>query len=77
MRGGGSRSAGRGGADLTLRVPVGTIVTDEASGEVLVDITEPGVRVCVAKGGMGGRGNSSFVTATRRAPDFAQQDSRR
>ena len=72
-RGGGSRSAGKGGADLTLRVPVGTIVTDEKTGEVLLDITEPGVRVCIAKGGIGGRGNSSFVTATRRAPDFAQQ----
>lgn len=68
---GGNRD-GADGADLVLRVPVGTVVRDEATGEIIADLSQPGQRVVVARGGRGGRGNTHFVTPTRRAPTFAE-----
>ena len=59
---------GRDGEDLVLRVPPGTVVRDQATGEVLAEMIEPGQRVIAAKGGRGGRGNQHFATATRQAP---------
>lgn len=70
--GGGNRKTGKNGADLILKVPVGTIIEDEDTGEVLADLTEDKLSILIAAGGRGGRGNLSFVTATRRAPDYAQ-----
>ncbi len=70
--GGGSNMTGRSGVDLEIPLPVGTVILDEGSGEVLADLVEPGQRSVIACGGRGGRGNSSFATATRRAPRFAQ-----
>ena len=74
----GARKRGRDGEDLVLRVPVGTVVrevdaeTMEAVYEI-ADLTQPGERVVVAPGGVGGRGNIHFVTPVRRAPAFAEK----
>lgn len=64
----GSNRTGRSGADVELPVPVGTVVYDEATGEMLHDFTRPGERFVAARGGRGGRGNARFATPTHRAP---------
>ncbi len=66
--GGGNNRSGKQGADLTLRVPVGTVVKDARSGEILRDLVQPGLRYVAAAGGRGGRGNASFATATHQVP---------
>jgi GTPase len=68
MHGMGRNRAGGRGADAVLKVPVGTQVFDEESGALLADMTEPGERVVVAKGGNGGFGNLHFTTSTNRSP---------
>ncbi|WP_416446624.1 GTPase ObgE [Leucobacter sp. HNU] len=68
--GAGDYRAGTNGAELTLSVPIGTVVKDEA-GETLVDLTEPGTRYVVAHGGIGGLGNHSLASTKRKAPGFA------
>jgi GTP-binding protein len=59
---------GRAGEDLVLRVPPGTQIFDDATGEALADLREHGERFVVAHGGKGGRGNIHFATSTDRAP---------
>ena len=59
---------GRRGADLTLRVPVGTRIRDEDTGELVGDLTYAGQKLMVAKGGYHGLGNARFKTSTTRAP---------
>jgi GTP-binding protein len=59
---------GRGGEDIVLRVPPGTQVLDDASGELIGDLRVDGERLVVAQGGKGGRGNIHFATSTDRAP---------
>jgi len=54
-------------------VPPGTVVYDDASGEVLVDLLAPGQRFLIAAGGRGGRGNTSFVSSTNQAPRIAEK----
>jgi GTP-binding protein len=63
---------GRGGRDFSVRLPVGTIVFDAESGEKLCELTEPGAKVVIAKGGRGGRGNIHFATPVDRAPRRAE-----
>ena len=68
----GSTKHGRNGEDLEIKVPVGTVVYDVETGEVLHDFTEPNQRVLIAQGGRGGHGNAHFATSTNRAPHKAQ-----
>jgi len=71
----GSRRTGRSGADIELKVPVGTVVYERApEGELLqlADLTATGARVLIAKGGNGGWGNAQFVSSTNRAPRRTQ-----
>lgn len=63
---------GRGGQDLVIRVPVGTQVFDQVSGELIADLDEKGKQVVIAKGGRGGLGNMNFATPWDRAPRRAQ-----
>lgn len=77
IHGKGSRMHGARGEDLVLKVPVGTVVREyfegeKETGELLADLTHDRERVIVAEGGFGGRGNTHFVTSTRRAPAFAE-----
>jgi GTP-binding protein len=58
--------------DLYIRVPLGTLVRDIKTGNVIADITEPEQTVLIAKGGRGGRGNARFATAQKRAPQFCE-----
>ena len=70
---GGSKDMfGRNAADLVLKVPVGTVVTDLATGEQVADLDAPDAVAVVAKGGIGGRGNAHFVTSVHQAPRFAE-----
>jgi GTP-binding protein len=66
--GSGNNRTGKDGADLVVRVPAGTGVRDADSGAVLCDLTAPGQRQVVARGGRGGRGNARFATPTHQAP---------
>ncbi|WP_405239297.1 Obg family GTPase CgtA [Lentisalinibacter orientalis] len=66
--GAGRNKTGRSGDDLTVRVPVGTIVADVDTGEVLGDLADDGARLKVAEGGRGGLGNTRFKSSTNRAP---------
>ncbi|WP_448374363.1 GTPase ObgE [Fervidobacterium sp.] len=67
------RQNGKNGEDLILRVPVGTLVKDYDTGEVIADLDEPGKYCCVARGGKGGRGNTHFKSSTNQAPKVAER----
>jgi GTP-binding protein len=68
MHGMGKNRAGGRGADVVLKAPQGTQVFDEETGDLLADLTQPGDRAVIAKGGNGGFGNAHFTTSTNRAP---------
>lgn len=64
----GKSQHGKAGCDVVLRVPVGTVIRDADSGELLVDVTAAATRVVLARGGQGGLGNARFATSTHQAP---------
>ena len=67
-----SNKTGKDGADIVLRVPVGTIAKDQDTGEVIGEIEEHGNLLVLAQGGRGGKGNAFFKSATRQTPRFSQ-----
>ncbi len=73
IHGKGKDQHGKNGADLSIPVPLGTIVRDESSDELLKDFSLQGERLIVVNGGLGGRGNARFKSATRQAPRYAQK----
>ncbi len=68
----GSNCSGESAPDVVIELPIGSVVRDAATGELIADLAHDGERVLVAKGGRGGWGNQHFATATRQAPRFAQ-----
>ncbi len=68
QQGMGRNCTGKGGQDLTIMLPVGTVIFDEDTGEQLGDITSIGQRIKVAQGGFHGLGNTRFKSSTNRAP---------
>ncbi len=69
----GKEKTGRDGEDLIIRVPAGTLVRDDETGEVMEDLLFEGKRFIAAHGGRGGKGNARFATATNRAPRRAEK----
>ena len=64
----GADQYGRGAEDVILRMPIGTLITDSATGEALIDMASDGQQAVLAKGGQGGLGNIHFKSSTNRAP---------
>ncbi|HSL05912.1 MAG TPA: GTPase ObgE [Nitrospiraceae bacterium] len=67
-QGGAANCSGRTGEDVTVALPVGTVIYDDQTHEMLADLVTPGQRFVGAHGGRGGRGNSHFATSTNRTP---------
>jgi len=68
VRGMGSDCDGRSGSDVELRMPVGTVIRDAATGELVADLSKDGERALLARGGRGGLGNTHFKSSVNRAP---------
>lgn len=68
LPGGSAQKQGKKGETLRINLPLGTLVKDKKTGEVLYDLTEIGQEVIICQGGIGGKGNMNFATATNRAP---------
>ena len=68
----GAHKYGKSGEDLYIKVPIGTIIRDAETNEVLADLSREGQKELILSGGRGGKGNSHFATSTRQAPRFAQ-----
>jgi GTP-binding protein len=73
QHGQGKKKHGRRGADYIVKVPVGSIIKDVDTEEVLIDLTEEGQSIIIAKGGKGGRGNTHFASSTNRVPRIADK----
>ena len=72
-QGGNSNCTGHRADDVIVKVPMGTLVRDDATGVRLADLIEDGQEYVVAKGGRGGKGNACYATSTNRAPTFAEK----
>jgi len=73
-RDGGTKDrSGHKGDELVVPVPPGTVVREAESGRLIADLTSPGQKAVIARGGRGGRGNTRFSTSTERAPTFAEK----
>ncbi len=72
VNGGGSNMTGATGADLILKVPIGTLVINKETNEIIFDATEHGQQFIAATGGLGGKGNRAFKTSVQQTPNFAQ-----
>ena len=72
-QGGTKNCTGVRGWDCIVKVPMGTLVRDDATGAIMADLTEDGQEYVIAKGGRGGKGNACYVTSTNRAPTFAEK----
>ena len=70
--GSGSLKSGRSGEDVEIRVPVGTLIFDDDTGEQLADLVTPGQRLVICRGGRGGRGNAAFASPIMRSPRTAE-----
>jgi GTP-binding protein len=70
-RGESNNKNGKDGKDLIIKVPIGTVIKDDR-GNVIADLDSSGSKIVIAKGGIGGRGNSSFASSKRRFPSFAE-----
>ena len=68
----GGNKAGADGEDLVIGVPPGTLIYDVELDVLLKDLGAPGMKVCICRGGRGGKGNKAFATSTRQTPRFAQ-----
>lgn len=73
QKGDGGNRYGKSGNDLYVKVPAGTLIKDADTGKMLADLVKAGDKVLIAKGGIGGRGNAKFATATRQAPKFSEE----
>lgn len=67
------QSSGKDGADIVIKVPVGTVIREAESGKIMGDITKVGEKKLLIKGGKGGKGNQHFATPTRQAPRYAER----
>ncbi|HKR62435.1 MAG TPA: GTPase ObgE [Thermoanaerobaculia bacterium] len=67
----GSKCSGQHGDDVYIELPIGSVVRDKTTGDLIADLAQDGEKVLVAKGGRGGWGNQHFATSTRQAPRFA------
>lgn len=74
--GGTNQCFGKGGKNVYIKVPLGTLVRDADTGRLICDVFEDGREILVARGGNGGKGNVRFTTARRHAPNFAQKGER-
>ena len=72
-RGGTNNRFGKGGEDVVISLPLGTLVRDAETGRILCDVYTDGEKKLIARGGNGGKGNVRFTTARRHAPHFAQK----
>ncbi len=64
---------GRSGADLVIKVPIGTVIKDKETGTIVADMSKADTQKVLLKGGRGGKGNARFATPTRRTPAFSQK----
>ncbi|NTV53602.1 MAG: GTPase ObgE, partial [Candidatus Firestonebacteria bacterium] len=69
----GARKYGKQGLDTVVRLPVGTLILEKSTYELVADLNEPGQEIIIARGGRGGLGNTHFATALRRAPKLAEK----
>ncbi len=73
VNGGPSQMTGRNGKDLIIYVPPGTVLFDAETGELIGDLTEPGQKLLICKGGRGGRGNQHFASSRNQVPRTAEK----